>query len=720
MKIRNKFMLPVIAVMVLFAFIGTFMLVNSVSKAMRAEEQLAGDFAEQMYVKRLQDKTYDIENNITRIARKALNEAASFASLPEIIHCYELALAGNIDDEADSTVQSAREQLRLTIGQILEKYRRKTGIKEVRLHYHLPNNRSFVRTWRDGWQAKRNGKKVDISDDLSSFRQTVVTVNQGNHQPLIGVEVGRGGFVIRGIVPVTATDGRHLGSCEVYYSFASLISVSKSSTDQNLQLAAFMDSSFLSVATQLQDKEKYPLLGDKYVLTVASDPALEQLLSAEILDAGRKGVDVRRVGDHFVGTFPIRDFSGAVAGIFVLTHTTADVAAMQQSMVSSTETALSSIKTGMVGGVAVVLLMICGVIFYVSGIVTRPVQKVVELLGMISRGDLSHDVPAALQARTDEIGDMAKALQSMEANLRDLLGELTGGVETLVNSSGELTSVSAQTAAGVENVVERSQSVAAAAEEASSNTASVASGMDQTTNSLSSVAGATEEMSATVGEIASNAEKARTISDQAMSQTQAVSSTMHELGEAAQEIDKVTETITEISSQTNLLALNATIEAARAGAAGKGFAVVAGEIKELARQTADATEDIKRRISGIQLSTGSAVSDTNQISQVIREVSELVNSIAASIEEQSVVTRDVAGNIAQASVEVNEANERLAQTATVSQTIAADVAGVSATIEQIRQGNEQVQGSTKDLEDLAGQLVGIVKKFQLEKSRSEA
>jgi methyl-accepting chemotaxis protein len=301
----------------------------------------------------------------------------------------------------------------------------------------------------------------------------------------------------------------------------------------------------------------------------------------------------------------------------------------------------------------------------------------------------------------------------MVINLRELLSGLANGVTTLVSSSGELTGVSTQTASGVQNMAERTQSVAAAAEEASSNTASVAAGMEQTTQSLSSVASATEQMSATVGEIAANTEKARSISDQAMSQTQAVTMTMQELGDAARAIDKVTETIAEISSQTNLLALNATIEAARAGEAGKGFAVVAGEIKALARQTAEATEDIKQRISGIQTSTGSAVSDIGQINQVIREVGNLVNSIAAAIEEQSVVTRDVAGNLAQASAEVHDANDRLGQTATVSQSIAEDVAGVSVTVAEIRQGNEQVQNSAQALSQLAQQLEAMIGKFHV-------
>jgi methyl-accepting chemotaxis protein len=186
---------------------------------------------------------------------------------------------------------------------------------------------------------------------------------------------------------------------------------------------------------------------------------------------------------------------------------------------------------------------------------------------------------------------------------------------------------------------------------------------------------------------------------------------MKDLGRAAQEIGQVTETITSISAQTNLLALNATIEAARAGAAGKGFAVVANEIKELAQQTAAATEDIKGRIAGIQSSTGSAMGDIEKISQVIKQVGEIVATIAVAIEEQSVVTRDVASNIAQASMGVRDSNERVSQTATVSHSIAQDIAQVNMTIGEIGRGGEQVQTSASELSMLAEQLKELVGRF---------
>jgi methyl-accepting chemotaxis protein len=216
-----------------------------------------------------------------------------------------------------------------------------------------------------------------------------------------------------------------------------------------------------------------------------------------------------------------------------------------------------------------------------------------------------------------------------------------------------------------------------------------------------------------VGDISANTARARVISEQAAGQAHIITEQMQKLGQAAQEIGHVTETITNISAQTNLLALNATIEAARAGTAGKGFAVVANEIKELAKQTAEATEDIKARIAAIQNSTGTAITDIGQITTVIGEVGGIVSSIAAAIEEQAAVTKDVASNIAQASSGVRDANERVSHTAQVSRSIAQDIAGVSMAVVDIRQGGEHVEASAVDLSKLAEQLGAQVAQFKM-------
>jgi len=366
--------------------------------------------------------------------------------------------------------------------------------------------------------------------------------------------------------------------------------------------------------------------------------------------------------------------------------------------------------------IAVGLLMIAVAIFFgvsITRSISGPINTTVKTLSDVAKGNLTVETSADLLARKDEAGDLARSTQELTKNLRTMIGEVGHGAQTLATSSGEMSTIAGGLSTGSKDVAGLANTVAAAAEESSANTTSVAAAMEQTTTNLTSVASATEEMSATVGEIASNAEKARAISGEATSQAEAISAMMKDLGRAAQDIGKVTETITSISAQTNLLALNATIEAARAGAAGKGFAVVANEIKELAQQTAAATEDIKSKISGIQASTGGAMGDIEKIAHVIKEVGEIVSSIAAAIEEQSTVTKDVATNIAQASTGVKDANERVSQTASVSQNIAKDIANVNNTVTNLVSGADQVQSASTELTTLAQQLKDRVAQFKI-------
>ena len=357
------------------------------------------------------------------------------------------------------------------------------------------------------------------------------------------------------------------------------------------------------------------------------------------------------------------------------------------------------------------LLVACVLSYRTMLNITRPLHDLRQKAIAVAGGDLSGK-PLEIKNR-DEIGDLATAVNDMTVSFRRVLSDISGGIHTLGGSIQRLSTVSYNTASGVSSVSERAHTVAAAAEQASANTLSMVAGMGQFSGSLSSVASATEEMSSTVGDIAANTARANQISERAATQAETVTGQMQKLGEAAQEIGLVTETINNISAQTNLLALNATIEAARAGTAGKGFAVVANEIKELAKQTAEATEDIKAKIAGIQGSTGAAIGEIGQITTVIKDVGAIVGSIAAAIEQQAAVTRDVASNVAQASAGVSEANERVTQTAEVSRSIAHDIAGVTSAVSGIRQGGEQVQASAAELSQLAEQLGAQVAQFKV-------
>lgn len=473
---------------------------------------------------------------------------------------------------------------------------------------------------------------------------------------------------------------------------------------------------------EASDKSRSDYAGKLNALeSTASEQGREQLAKVDAAVLNAKETNVRVVSEAMRGELDkaLADYTApeATKGRQAIIQAMAEYGDFQQQKVNAIQVAMDETLTRLYWVLAILALLSIGLTLACSSIVTnsitKPVLVAVSSLVRISDGDVRHDAEQAYLVRSDEIGDLARAMQRMTESLRKLLGGITSGVQTLAASATELTSVATQTTSATASMQGKAQTVAAAAEEASANTVSVAAGMEESSSSLSSVASATEEMSATVGDISANTSKARAISEQATGQAQTITEQMHKLGQAAQEIGHVTETITNISAQTNLLALNATIEAARAGTAGKGFAVVANEIKELARQTAEATEDIKLRIAGIQNSTGTAISDIGQITTVIKDVGAIVSSIAAAIEEQATVTKDVAGNIAQASTGVRDANERVSQTAQVSKSIAHDIAGVNQAVADIEQGSEHVQASASELSKLAEQLGAQVAQFKV-------
>jgi methyl-accepting chemotaxis protein len=345
--------------------------------------------------------------------------------------------------------------------------------------------------------------------------------------------------------------------------------------------------------------------------------------------------------------------------------------------------------------------------------IAKPLEAAIVHLNEVAGGDLTKDAPAEFQARGDEIGLLARAKQSMIVNLRQMVQEISSEIQTLSSSSAELSARSSEMSHGSQEASEKTHSVAAAVEQMTANVMSVAAGMEQTTTNLASVSTNTEQMTATIGEIAANSEKARGVTEDAARQAARISEQMNQLGDAAREIGKVTETITEISSQTNLLALNATIEAARAGAAGKGFAVVANEIKELAQQTAAATEDIKARIRGVQSSASGGIAEIEKVSKVIHDVREIVSSIAAAIEEQATATKDIAHNIAEASQGVRDANQRVSETSQATGDIAREIVEVDHAAVQVAGGSEHVRTSADRLARVAEKLQSAVARFHV-------
>ena len=368
-------------------------------------------------------------------------------------------------------------------------------------------------------------------------------------------------------------------------------------------------------------------------------------------------------------------------------------------------------KTLISGAILLAVVLGIGLAWLTTRSIAGPLRQVTEGLKDVAEGE--GDLTKRLNiGYKNEVGQLAGWFDVFISKMNTMIQEIALNAGQLRESSSQLSDLSAQMSQGAGNMSSRSTTVAGAAEEMSATMGSVAAASEQAASNLHIVAAAAEQMTASVAEIAANSEKARSITEQAVGQATDASQRVNHLGNAAAAISKVTEVITEISDQTNLLALNATIEAARAGEAGKGFAVVANEIKELAGQTARATQDIKNKIDDIQQSTRLTVDEIGQISQVIGNVNDTVGIIATAVEEQSSTTREIADNIAQASQGIQDVNEKVAQSSLVSNDIAGNINQVNSDAGAITDSSSLVKINAEELAKLASDLNTVVSRFK--------
>ncbi len=370
---------------------------------------------------------------------------------------------------------------------------------------------------------------------------------------------------------------------------------------------------------------------------------------------------------------------GDLVGAFVISAST-------QAL---TETARSN-SIALFLTVFLTLLAATAVVFVlVRKLITRPLASAVELADEIAGNNLAMaDLPVE---SGDEIGSATAALNAMKNNLRDLLQSIAGTAEQVASASEELSGTSQQITANSEETTAQAKVVSDAGGQVNANLQTLASGA--------------EEMNSTIGEIAKNASEAARVSGDAVQASESANQTVSRLGESSAEIEKVIEVITSIAQQTNLLALNATIEAARAGEAGKGFAVVANEVKELAKQTAKATEEIKQKIGVIRENTGGAVTAIGGIKGVIDKISDISTVIATAVEEQSATTGEMARNVTEA--------------ARGAATISSNIEGVAQAAQNTSTHVAEAQIATEHLAKMASQLRDQVSRFKVGEQSAE-
>ncbi|MGA2430521.1 MAG: methyl-accepting chemotaxis protein [Candidatus Acidiferrum sp.] len=362
---------------------------------------------------------------------------------------------------------------------------------------------------------------------------------------------------------------------------------------------------------------------------------------------GARDAIVKGGNDYTDKVTPVLDGAAKVAG--ELADSMSKTLGEQQEKLDAANASLAWTM-----GIATMIALVVGLLvaIFLSRGISNGTATVLALAEAIAGGDLTRaDLKITSQ---DELADLATAMNKMKNSLRKLIQSMANNAQVVASSSEELSSTS--------------QQMSASAEETSSQANVVSTAGEQVNRNLQTVATGSEEMSVSIKEIAKNATEAAKVATGAVRVAETANATVGKLGESSAEIGQVIKVITSIAQQTNLLALNATIEAARAGEAGKGFAVVANEVKELAKQTAKATEDISQKIEAIQTDTKSAVDAIGMISGVIGQINDISSTIATAVEEQNATTNEMSRNVTEAARGASEISKNIAGVAEAAQT----------------------------------------------------
>jgi methyl-accepting chemotaxis protein len=344
----------------------------------------------------------------------------------------------------------------------------------------------------------------------------------------------------------------------------------------------------------------------------------------------------------------------------------------------------ADLRTTILAGALVTILVAGLAVSAVARRVVRPLDALRARMEEIADGD--GDLTARVdESRKDEIGRLGAAFNRFVVKVADTVIGIGRASGSLVELSSGMSGVSGRLAESVEQTSARTQEVSAVAEQVSRNVQTVAAGA--------------EEMGASIREIATNASEAARIAGEAVAVAQSTKQTVAKLGDSSKAIEDVLRVITGIAEQTNLLALNATIEAARAGEAGKGFAVVATEVKDLAQETAKATEDIARRIEAIQSDTTSAVAAIARIDTVVSQISDYQTTIASAVEEQTATTSEMSRGVTEAAQGTGS--------------IASAVVTVSTVSSETEQEASQARSAAEGLAEITAELSRLVSQFKV-------
>lgn len=357
-----------------------------------------------------------------------------------------------------------------------------------------------------------------------------------------------------------------------------------------------------------------------------------------------------------------------------------------------------------------------GFSFLVRRTITAPMQKVIYMVKDIAQGEGDLTKRLEIKNKKDELGELSAWFNQFIDRLDQIIINIGQAAEKVMSESKSVLTFSGKMAGGVDNFSQKSQAMSVATGQMNSSMTTISSFGEQAAEHMGMIFESASHVNTTLEQITREGDRAKEMSDEAATKVEHATQRVASLGGSAEEISKVMEVITNIAAQTNLLALNATIEAARAGEAGKGFAVVAQEIKTLAAQTAEATEDIKEKVTRIQASTQDTISDVTNISEIISNVDDVVKTIVDSLKEQFATFQDVTTSIEQSSSSMDEISKNVSANSHLSAEIAGGVSGMNDVAENMTENSHQMNQNATRLSDLSVTLSHMISEFKVSKS----
>lgn len=364
------------------------------------------------------------------------------------------------------------------------------------------------------------------------------------------------------------------------------------------------------------------------------------------------------------------------------------------------------------------MILLLASMFVGIGIFMIVLRQILSSLSLLNSGIQDIAVERNLTKRInisskDELGHLANVFNKFIDNLQITIQQIDRNAETVASAATELSAASSQIASNAEEMSTQTSAVASATEQATTNINSISSAAEEMSSSTHTVATAIEEMSASLNEVSLNCQKELQIVATANTHAKSSTDAMDKLGSSAKSIGKVVDVINDIADQTNLLALNATIEAASAGEAGKGFAVVANEVKELAKQTAQATQEIQKQVEDIQSSTDLSIKEIESVSKVIEEVNAISQTIVRAVKEQSVTINELSRNVSGVSAGAQDVSKNVAESAAGLSEVSSTIAGVNNAVADTAKGIVQVNSSAEKLATLSEGLKQLLAQFKI-------